>query len=104
MIDNTFKNTNFIVMVLLLTVLIALSPAFAAPAGSGLGNVDSVLKNIVDMITGTTARLIATICVAAVGIGWMSGFIDLRKAAYCTLGIGIVFGASSLVTKLMGSS
>ncbi|WP_455478039.1 TrbC/VirB2 family protein [Bartonella sp. B10] len=102
MIDNTFKNSNFVVMVLLFMVLIALSPAYAS-SGSGLGNVDGVLKNIVDMMTGTTARLIATICVAAVGIGWMSGFIDLRKAAYCTLGIGIVFGASSLVTKLMGT-
>ncbi|WP_336279630.1 TrbC/VirB2 family protein [Bartonella sp. CB175] len=103
MTDNTSKNIGFIVITLLLTALIASNPAYAATAGS-LGNVDNVLENIVDMLTGTTAKLMAIICVAAVGIGWMYGFIDLRKTAYCILGIGIVFGAPNLVGKLMGSS
>ncbi len=89
---------------LLLTAFIALNPAYAAPATVGIGKLDDVLQSIVTMMTGSTSKLIATICVAAVGICWMYGFMDLRKAAYCILGIGIVFGAPALVSKLMGSS
>lgn len=104
MTDNTSKNIIFIVIMLLFTALIIAHPSYAAPAsGGGLGNVDNVLQNIVDMMTGKTARLIAIICVAAVGIGWMYGFIDLRKAAYCLIGIGVAFGAPSLVGKLVGT-
>ncbi|EJF78864.1 Type IV secretion system protein virB2 precursor [Candidatus Bartonella washoeensis] len=105
MTDNTSKNIIFIVIMLLLTALVVTNPSYAATAtGSGLGNIDTVLQSIVNMMTGGTARLIAIICVAAVGIGWMYGFIDLRKAAYCIIGIGIVFGAPTLVGKLMGTS
>ncbi|SQF96395.1 TrbC/VirB2 family protein [Bartonella quintana] len=104
MTETISRNIIFIVIVLLLTALVVSNPSYAASSASSLGNVDSVLQNIVTMMTGTTAKLIAIICVAAVGIGWMSGFIDLRKAAYCILGIGIVFGAPTLVSTLMGSS
>ncbi|ALE03001.1 TrbC/VirB2 family protein [Bartonella ancashensis] len=96
-----YRNANFIIAVLFFTMLIVVSPAYAA---NGLGNVDSVLEAIVKMMTGNTAKLIATVCIAVVGIGWMSGFIDLRKAAYCILGIGIAFGAPSLVNSLVGGS
>lgn len=93
---------------LLLTAVVVFNPSYAASAASGgasgLGNIDTVLQNIVAMMTGSTARLIAIICVCAVGIGWMYGFIDLRKAAYCIIGIGIVFGAPALVGKLVGTT
>ncbi|EJF78999.1 TrbC/VirB2 family protein [Bartonella doshiae] len=107
MSDTLSRNIIFIVIMLLVAVLVISNPSFAAAAvsnSSGLGKVDSVLQSIVNMMTGSTARLIAIICVAAVGIGWMSGFIDLRKAAYCILGIGIVFGAPALVGSLMGGT
>ncbi len=108
MTDNRFQNIIFIVTMLLFTAVLVSDPSYAASAptasGGGLGNLDGVLGNIVTMMTGPTARLIAIICVAAVGIGWMYGFIDLRKAAYCVLGIAIVFGAPALVTKLAGTA
>ncbi|WP_208436162.1 TrbC/VirB2 family protein [Bartonella phoceensis] len=96
------KNIVFITIMLLLGALFILDPSYASTATSGLGRLDGVLESIVQMMTGTTAKFIAIICVAAVGIGWMYGFIDLRKAAYCILGIGIVFGANALVAKLTG--
>ncbi|KEC54033.1 TrbC/VirB2 family protein [Bartonella koehlerae] len=105
MTDTISRNIIFIVVMLLLTALVVSDPSYGATAtgsASGLGNVDTVLDSIVKMMTGNTARLIAIICVAAVGIGWMYGFIDLRKAAYCIIGIGIVFGAPALVGKLVG--
>ncbi|WP_019221903.1 TrbC/VirB2 family protein [Bartonella senegalensis] len=106
MTDIISKNIIFITIMLLLTALVVSDPSAASTTtgAAGLGNIDSVLQNIVTMMTGSTARLIAIICVAAVGIGWMYGFIDLRKAAYCLIGIGIVFGASALVSKLTGTS
>ncbi|OLL41264.1 TrbC/VirB2 family protein [Bartonella henselae] len=107
MTDTISRNIIFIIIMLLLTALIVSDPSYAASTttgANGLGNVDTVLDSIVKMMTGTTAKLIATICVAAVGIGWMYGFIDLRKAAYCIIGIGIVFGAPALVSKLVGST
>ncbi|MET3589600.1 type IV secretion system protein VirB2 [Bartonella silvatica] len=104
MTDNISKNIMFIVIMLLLNTVIISDPSYASTVSTtgGFGNIDSVLDNIVKMMTGTTAKLIAIICVAAVGIGWMYGFIDLRKAAYCIIGIGIVFGAPALVGKLTG--
>ncbi len=107
MTDNRFQNIIFIVTMLLFTAVFVSDLSYAASSttgGGGLGNLDGVLGNIVTMMTGPTARLIAIICVAAVGIGWMYGFIDLRKAAYCVLGIAIVFGAPALVTKLAGTT
>ncbi|EJF97996.1 type IV secretion system protein virB2 [Bartonella vinsonii subsp. arupensis Pm136co] len=101
MTNNISKNIVFIAIMVLLTALVVTNPSYAATA-SGLGKLEGVLDAIVTMMTGTTARLIAIICVAAVGIGWMYGFIDLRKAAYCILGIGIVFGAPALVGQLTG--
>ncbi|WP_375623873.1 MULTISPECIES: TrbC/VirB2 family protein [unclassified Bartonella] len=108
MTDNRSQNIVFIVIMtmLLFTTFLVSDPSYAAPVatGSGFGNLDGVLGNIVAMMTGPTAKLIAIICVAAVGIGWMYGFIDLRKAAYCVLGIAIVFGAPALVSKLASTA
>ncbi|WP_026500988.1 TrbC/VirB2 family protein [Bartonella elizabethae] len=106
MTDNRLQNIIFIVTMLLFTAVLMCDFSYAASttAAGGFGNLDGVLGNIVAVMTGTTARLIAIICVAAVGIGWMYGFIDLRKAAYCVLGIALVFGAPSLVGKLAGTA
>ncbi|WP_375631336.1 MULTISPECIES: TrbC/VirB2 family protein [unclassified Bartonella] len=104
MTDNRFQNIIFIVTMLLFTALLVSDPSYAAADGGGFGKLDGVLGNIVAMMTGPTAKLIAIICVAAVGIGWMYGFIDLRKAAYCVLGIAIVFGAPALVGKLASTA
>ncbi len=76
-----------------------IEPAFAqATAG-----IESVLQNIVDMLTGNVAKLLAIIAVILVGIAWMFGYLDLRKAAYVVLGVAIIFGASEIVTMLTGS-
>ena len=43
------------------------------------------------------------VAVIVVGIAWMFGYLDLRKAAYVVLGVAIVFGASEIVSTLTGS-
>jgi type IV secretion system protein VirB2 len=62
-------------------------PAFAQSA-----NIEGVLQNIVTMLTGNVARLMATLAVIIVGVAWMFGH----------LGVAIVFGASEVVSTLTG--
>ena len=83
-----------------LTMTIVFTLAFIEPSFAG---VEDVLQNIVDMLQGNVLRLIAIIAVICVGIAWMFGFMDLRKAAYCILGIAIVFGAKEIVGSIVGS-
>jgi type IV secretion system protein VirB2 len=73
------------------------------PALAQAANIEGVLQKVVDMLTGEVARLLAIIAVIVVGIAWMFGYLDLRKAAYVVLGVAIVFGASEIVSTLTGS-
>lgn len=74
------------------------TPAFAS------ANVEGLLQNVVDMLTGNTARLLAILAVVIVGILWMFGLFDLRRAAIVVLGIVVVFGAAEIVNLITGGS
>ncbi len=86
----------------LLSMGAILSIALAEPALAQTANIEGVLQNIVTMLTGNVARLLATLAVIIVGIAWMFGYLDLRKAAYVVLGVAITFGASEVVSTLTG--
>lgn len=77
-----------------------LTLALIEPAAAQTANIEGVLQKVVDMLTGEVARLLAIIAVVIVGIAWMFGQLDLRKAAYVVLGVAIVFGASEIVSTL----
>lgn len=74
------------------------TPAFAS------ANVEGLLQNVVDMLTGNTARLLAILAVVVVGILWMFGLFDLRRAAIVVLGIVVVFGAAEIVNLITGGA
>lgn len=74
------------------------TPAFAS------ANVEGLLQNVVDMLTGSTARLLAILAVVIVGILWMFGLFDLRRAAIVVLGIVVVFGAAEIVNLITGGA
>jgi len=76
--------------------LTAAGPAFAA------ANVEGLLQNVVDLLTGNTARLLAVLAVVIVGVLWMFGLFDLRRAAIVVLGIVVVFGAAEIVGLITG--
>ncbi len=79
----------------------ALSVAFSArPAFAQ--DVEGLLQNVVDMLTGNTARLLAVLAVIVVGVLWMFGLFDLRRAAIVVLGIIVVFGAAEIVGLITG--
>jgi type IV secretory pathway VirB2 component (pilin) len=91
------RDASKLVGVAVVLSLVLIEPAFAQSA-----NIEGVLQNIVNMLTGNVARLLATLAVIVVGIAWMFGYLDLRKAAYVVLGVAIVFGASEVVSTLTG--
>ncbi|ARQ13875.1 type IV secretion system protein VirB2 [Rhizobium aethiopicum] len=78
-------------------VICLVEPAFAQAAG-----IESVLQNIVDMLTGNIARLLAVIAVIIICIAWMFGYMDLRRAGFWIIGIGGIFGATELVNTIVG--
>nr|WP_246347878.1 TrbC/VirB2 family protein [Brevundimonas variabilis] len=80
------------------TTLMSVQPAFAS------ANVEGLLQNVVDMLTGNTARLLAILAVVVVGILWMFGLFDLRRAAIVILGIVVVFGAAEIVGMITGGA
>jgi type IV secretion system protein VirB2 len=82
----------------LATTLMSVQPAFAQ------ANVEGLLQNVVDMLTGNTARLLAILAVVIVGILWMFGLFDLRRAAIVILGIVVVFGAAEIVGLITGGA
>ena len=82
----------------LATTLMSVQPAFAS------ANVEGLLQNVVDMLTGNTARLLAFLAVVIVGILWMFGLFDLRRAAIVILGIVVVFGAAEIVGLITGGA
>ena len=78
--------------------LLLVQPAFAS------ANIEGLLQNVVDMLTGNTARLLAVLAVVVVGILWMFGLFDLRRAASVVLGIIVVFGAAEIVNLITGGA
>lgn len=78
-------------------VVILVEPAFAQAAG-----IETVLQNIVTMLTGNIAKLLAVIAVIVICIAWMFGYMDLRRAGFWIIGIGGIFGATELVNTIVG--
>jgi type IV secretion system protein VirB2 len=83
-------------------VAITLTIALAEPASAQTANVEKVLQNIVDALTGNIAKLLATLAVIITGLAWMFGYLDLRRAGFVIMGVAILFGASEIVGTLTG--
>ena len=79
-------------------VVMMVEPAFAQAAG-----IETILQNVVDLLQGNIFRLIATIAVILIALAWMFGYMDLRRAGYWIVGIGVIAGSSELVSTIVGS-
>jgi type IV secretion system protein VirB2 len=84
----------------LLAAAVFAGVAEAAPFG-GLGGspFERALQTVVDILTGTPARLTAIIAVAAFGYSMYTGNISLRWGISIILGISIIFGAAEIVNR-----
>jgi len=95
----TFSRRHATVLTLL--ALIEMT-ALIDPAAAQTANVEKVLQNIVDALTGNIAKLLATLAVIITGLAWMFGYLDLRRAGFVIMGVAILFGASEIVGTLTG--
>ncbi len=91
----------FAFAICLLTVVACVGPAEAAGFFGGLGGspFERALQTVVDILTGTPARLTAIIAVAAFGYSMYTGNISLRWGISIILGIAIIFGAAEIVNR-----
>jgi len=65
-------------------------------------NVEGLLQNVLDILTGNTARLLAVLAVVLLGILAMFGMFDFRRMAIVVVGIVVVFGSAEIVDLLTG--
>ncbi len=96
----THSLTRRLAFLILTGAIVAL--ALNEPAAAQSANVEKVLQNIVDALTGNVAKLLATLAIIVTGMSWMFGYLDLRRAGYVILGVAILFGAAEIVTTLTG--
>jgi type IV secretion system protein VirB2 len=94
----TLRRTGAGAAIALAASLMIVQPALAS------ANIEGLLQNVVDLLTGNTARLLAVLAVVIVGILWMFGLFDLRRAAIVVLGIVVVFGAAEIVNLITGGA
>jgi type IV secretory pathway VirB2 component (pilin) len=62
------------------------------------------LCNVVKVLSGKTAKAIATTAIFVLGIGFISGKLQWQTVAIASVGIVTIFSASTLVKFLSGST
>ena len=62
----------------------------------------SVLSSITSLIAGPIGRSLATIGVMLVGLAWVFGQMDFRRAGAVIVGIAVIFGAAEIVNSMTG--
>ena len=96
------RRHGYCLVAMVLIALVVLSGVLDPAAAQGFGKIQTVLDNIKDALTGAIGRTLAIIAVAMVGLGWIFGQIDLKRAGGVIVGIGIIFGAAEIVTMMAG--
>lgn len=81
---------------LALTMTLTAEPAFAQ------ANVESMAQSILDLLTGTLAKTVATIAFVIVGYSYWLGKAGLQLLVSVAVGCFIVFGANWLVNLVAG--
>jgi type IV secretion system protein VirB2 len=88
---------------LVAVLAVVLLVSFIEPAhAQAFGRIETILNNIVSTITGGVGRAIAIIAVMMVGLAWMFGQMDVKRAGAVIVGIGIVWGAAQIVSTMTG--
>ncbi|GAA5109685.1 TrbC/VirB2 family protein [Bartonella jaculi] len=95
-LSNTQKKWLTTTLMLFVAFMALSEPAFA----QSFGNIESALQKVIDALTGPIAKSIATIAIAGIGIAWIAGYVEMRKAFFVCVGIGIVFGATQIAAML----
>ena len=85
------RNQNWMFAAVLMAVM-AGTVAFPHSAFAAGAPWETALQTAVTYMTGSTARLIAILAVAGVGLSMLAGQISARTALCVILGIAVIFG------------
>lgn len=81
------------------TLISILTPNTALAATQASGDaIGTVLCTIVGALQGTIGKAVATIAIVVLGIGLFLGKLSWPLAVATAIGIGMIFGASEMVT------
>jgi len=95
---------HFIIFFTFLSLIFGTFNSACAINDSDGGKLAETLCNVVKAMTGTIGKSIASIAIIALAIGLFMGKLSWGLALATALGIGMIFGASSVVGWLSGSS
>lgn len=102
---NSDKTSVWKILMSLWYLCIALSFSESAFASAVNQNdvIGTSLCRVLNVLNGPTIKVIATIGVLALGFGLFMGKLSWPVALIVLIGIGVVFGASKLVSLISGS-
>ena len=94
----TNKNYSWqICLCFLAAAALIMAPDYAMADG-----IENALCKVVEWLTGPIGKAIATIAIIIIGVGALMGKVSWGMAIIVAIGVGVVFGASELVTALGG--
>ncbi len=91
---------------LVFAFLMVADPALAqtTTTSGNAGNIGTFIQNAINLLNNNVTRGLAIIAIIFVGVMWMFGHLDLRRAGAVILGIIVIFGASTIVDLITGAS
>lgn len=94
----TLRNIGILALLVVIVTALNPDPAYA----QGTDGITSMADNILNWITGTFAKTIATIAVVIVGFMFFTGRASLPLLVTVIVGIFIVFSAKWIVSTITG--
>ncbi len=86
-LSNTQKKWLTTVLMLFITFMALSEPAFA----ESFGKVEDALNKIIETLTGPIGTSIATLAVAGIGLAWIAGYVEMRKAFLSVLASALLW-------------
>jgi type IV secretory pathway VirB2 component (pilin) len=104
--NNKIEQYWVIALTMCFISIILFAPDFALADGtsSNTNPLACTLNRIQQTLTGALGKGIATIAIVALGIGLFLGKLSWGLAIATSIGVGMIFGASQIVTWLSGSA
>ena len=102
--DKKFSLSNILTIAFgLMAAMVITDPAFAGDGGAAVGtggDLEQILCNALSIVQGGVGRTIAAFAVIFIGISLFLGKVSWGVAIATVLGIGAIFGATTIVEGL----
>ena len=95
--------TIFLSLSLFAGMMLLPSLALASSGSTTSGRLEEVLCRLVEWMTGTTGKAIATLAIIIIGVGALMGKVSWGMAIIVGIGVAVIFGAEQIVEDLGGT-